>query len=196
MPAAFDGSAAAVAVRSGNPPMRKTLPTLLASALTGACALAVAGTALAADTSATGTTATTPGAKRAQFRQQFFDKIDTNGDGVISRAEYQAWVDSRFEKLDTNGDGSVDANEIASSPATAARVEKRAEGFVKHFDTSGDGKVTKADFEAKEMARFDKMSGGADTLTEDQLRSPRGAFKHRGPAPQSQTSDASNGSGS
>jgi len=173
--------------------MRNTLPTLLASALTGACALAVAGTALAADTSAPGTTA--PGAKRAQFRQQFFNKIDTNGDGVISRAEYQAWVDGRFEKLDTNGDGSVDANEIASSPATAAHVEKRAEGFVKRFDPSGDGKVTKADFEAKEMARFDKMSGGADTLNEDQLRAPRGAFRHRGASQQQQdpTSDVSNG---
>ena len=175
--------------------MRKILPTLLASALFGACALSVAGTALAADPTATGTTAPTPGAKRAQFRQQFFNKIDTNGDGVISRAEYQAWVDGRFDKLDSNGDGSVDANEIASSPATAARVEKRAEGFVKRFDQSGDGKVSKSDFEAKEMARFDKLSGGADTLTEDQLQAPHTAFRHRGAAQQGQAGGASSADG-
>ncbi|HEY0233387.1 MAG TPA: EF-hand domain-containing protein [Dokdonella sp.] len=175
--------------------MRKILPTLLASALFGACALTAAGMAFAADPAATGTTATTPGAKRAQFRQQFFDKIDTNGDGVISRAEYQAWVDSRFDKLDSNRDGSVDANEIASSPATAARVEKRAEGFVKRFDQSGDGKVSKSDFEAKEMARFDKLSGGADTLTEDQLRAQHGAFRHRGAAQQGQAGGASSENG-
>ena len=176
--------------------MRKTLPTLLASALFGACALTVAGTALAADPTATaGTPTPTPGAKRAQFRQQFFDKIDTNGDGVISRAEYQAWVDSRFDKLDGNGDGSVDANEIASSPATAARVERRAEGFVKRYDPSGDGKVTKSDFEAKEMARFDKLSGGGDTLTEDQLQAPHGAFRHRGASRQGQAGDASSTNG-
>jgi len=158
--------------------MRKTLPTLLASALTGACALAVAGTALAADTSATGTTATTPGAKRAQFRQQFFDKIDTNGDGVISRAEYQAWVDSRFAKLDSNGDGTVDANEVATSQAAAERVQKRAEGFVRRYDPSGDGQVSKADFEAKEMQRFDRLSDGTDSITQAQFAAAKSS-RHR-----------------
>lgn len=163
--------------------MRKMLTTLFA-----ACTLAAAGAAIAADPAAT-TTATTRAAKRAEFRQQFFDKLDTNHDGVVSRAEYQAWVDGRFDKLDTNGDGAVDAQEIASSPATAKRVEQRAEGFVKRYDQSGTGKVSKTDFEAKAMAHFDRLSGGADTLTEDQLSAARGAFGHRRGGP-SQSSDA------
>ena len=60
----------------------------------------------------------------AEWRQQFFDKIDTNHDGTISRAEYQAWVDGRFAKLDTNGDGIVDADEVATSPMAAERVRE------------------------------------------------------------------------
>jgi|GEM_PF-1195707 len=172
--------------------MRKTLLSLLAPTLFGACALATVSAAFAADLSATSTTPA-PGARRAQFRQQFFDKLDTNHDGVVSRAEYQAWVDSRFDKLDTNGDGSVDAKEIASSPAAAERVEKRAEGFVKRFDQSGDGKVTRSDFEAKEMARFDKLGGGADSLTEDQLMPARGAFRHRAATQAADSAASTNG---
>ncbi|GAA0710753.1 hypothetical protein [Dokdonella soli] len=154
--------------------MRKIIPTLLASALLGAAALASAADP-AADAGAA------RAAKRAEFQQRLFDKIDTNHDGVISRAEYQTWVDSRFARLDTDGDGSVDAQEIAASPAVAHRVQKRAEGFVKRYDTSGTGKVSKADFEAKEMARFDHLSSGADTLTEQQLAAHHGGSG--GPSP-------------
>ena len=123
-----------------------------------------------------------PGTKQAEWRQHFFDKIDTNHDGVISRAEYQAWIDSRFAKLDSNGDGIVDADEVASSPAAAERVQKRAEGFVRRYDASGSGQVSKADFEAKEMQHFDRLSNGADTVTEDQFAAAR-PFQHRRPAP-------------
>jgi len=160
--------------------MRKLLPTLLATALLGAGALAAASAAVAAD--ANGTAADRAAARDAA-RQRFFDKIDTNHDGVVSRAEYQAWVDARFAKLDPQGTGSVDAAQIAASPAAAARVQKRAEAFVKRYDTSGSGSVSKADFEAREMARFDRLSGGADTLTPDQLAAARhGRHGHGAPA--------------
>lgn len=114
--------------------------------------------------------------KRAEFQQKLFDQIDTNHDGKISRAEYQAWVDGRFDKLDTNHDGVVDATEIANSPATAERVQKRAERFVQHFDTSGSGKVSKADFEAKAMKRFDRLADGSDSVSAEQFTAagPRG----------------------
>ncbi len=160
--------------------MRKILSVRFAPALLTACALATAGAAFAADPTTDGDAATTRAAKRAEFQQRFFDKLDTNHDGIVSRAEYQAWVDGRFAKLDVNGDGSVDANEIAASPATAERVQKRAEGFVKRYDTSGDGQVTKTAYEAKEMARFDRISGGADSLTPDELSAAaHSAFQHR-----------------
>ena len=126
----------------------------------------------------------------AQFEQAFLDKIDTNHDGVISRAEYQAWVDSRFDKLDANHDGRIDADEIAHSPATEQRAEQRAEKFVKHFAPGGDGVVTKSDFEAKSMERFDRASGGADSVTVDQLMPKRGSMHRRGGPAAPATSDA------
>ena len=144
-------------------------------------ALLAASTAGAATPAPTGDAMPAPGAKQAEWRQHFFDKIDTNHDGVISRAEYQAWVDSRFAKLDSNGDGVVDANEVASSQAAAERVQKRADGFVRRYDTTGSGQVSKADFEAKEMQHFDRLSNGADTVTEDQFAAARPSQHRRAP---------------
>jgi hypothetical protein len=168
--------------------MRKIIPTLFALS-----ALMAAATVLAADP--TGDAAPTPrAAKRAEFQQRFFDRIDTNHDGVASRAEYQAWVDGRFDKLDSNGDGRVDAGEVAHSAVAAERVQKRAEGFVKRYDQSGSGTVDKADFEAREMARFDRLGGGADSLTADQLATHGRAHMHRhGPHGNAADADAAGG---
>jgi len=165
--------------------MRKIVPIVFALTAVFAAAAASAADPTAAPSSRA--------EKRAEMRQEFFNKLDTNHDGVISRAEYQAWVDSRFAKLDTNGDGTVDADEVATSQAAMERVQKRAEGFVKRYDASGDGKVSKADFEAKEMQHFDRLSNGADSITEDQLAAARPPFKHRR-VPQATTNSSDSGS--
>ena len=142
-------------------------------------ALVATGAAFAGPGSNTGTTPA-PNAQPGQWRQQFFDKIDANHDGTISRTEYQAWVDSRFAKLDANGDGVVNADEVATSPMAAERAEKHAQGFVRRYDTTGSGEVSRADFEAKEMQRFDRMSNGAGSVTEDQFSAAASRpFKHR-----------------
>ena len=155
--------------------MRKTVLTFLTAS-------AFATFAAAAATPAAGDAA--PGSKRAEWRQQRFEHIDTNRDGAISRAEYQAWIDGRFAKLDANGDGVVNADEVASSPAAAERVQKRAEGFVRRYDASGTGTVSKADFEAREMKRFDRLGNGTDSITEEQFEAAhKRAFRHRHGAP-------------
>lgn len=150
-------------------------PVLLSTLLLASGSL-LAGAAMAgtADTTSDGARHM----RRAAMQQQMFERLDADHNGQVSRTEYKAWVDGRFDKLDANGDGSIDADEIARSPATAERVNRRAEGFVKRYDTSGTGKVTRADFEAKEMARFERLGGGADSVTKDQLAKQRKPHRH------------------
>ncbi|MBA8882946.1 EF-hand domain-containing protein [Dokdonella fugitiva] len=118
-------------------------------------------------------------ARRAEFEQRFLDQVDADHDGMVSRAEYQAWVDRRFAKLDANGDGRVDADEIAASPQATRRAHRRAERLIKHFDTDGSGSISKADYEARQMARFDRLSGGSDSVDAQKLLPRRGDFGRR-----------------
>ena len=151
--------------------MRNLLPLLASASLLGACALANAGAA-STDAPAAGAAAPPAAQQRAAKRQRLFDAIDTDRDGAISRDEYRAWLDRRFAALDGNGDGRVDAGEIANSPAAKARVRKRAERFVRRYDASGSGTISRDAFEAKAMQRFDRLAGGADTLSAEQFAAP------------------------
>ncbi len=95
--------------------MRKT--TLFLAGAT-AFGLALAGTAAAAQQPRHG---------------KFFDKIDINKDGAITREEARAAHARRFERLDANKDGTVSLEEFQ------AIAERR---FARH-DLNGDGRVTR-----------------------------------------------------
>jgi Ca2+-binding EF-hand superfamily protein len=56
-------------------------------------------------------------------------RLDKNGDGKISRDEFDRPGDRRFEQLDTNHDGAVDAEEIK---AQADSVAKKLDEFEKN----------------------------------------------------------------
>jgi len=53
-----------------------------------------------------------------------FGIMDTNKDGSISRAEFDAHKDGMFRKMDTNGDGSISKEEMQA----AMKAHKHAEG--------------------------------------------------------------------
>jgi Ca2+-binding EF-hand superfamily protein len=50
-------------------------------------------------------------AGKQQQMQQRLKEIDTNGDGNISKAEFQAQGDKKFAKMDTNSDGQISPDE-------------------------------------------------------------------------------------
>jgi Ca2+-binding EF-hand superfamily protein len=90
-----------------------------------------------------------------------FRMADTNGDGMISRAEATAAANKRFDMLDLNKDGVLTADEM-SGPG--GRMTMRA-------DTNGDGKVTREEFLAQAATRFERVDANGDgMISQEELR--------------------------
>lgn len=46
---------------------------------------------------------------------KMFEKMDTDGDGVITKAEFVTASEKRFEKMDTDGDGNITEDEVKAA---------------------------------------------------------------------------------
>src|SRR5262249_27695974 len=71
--------------------------------------LLLAGTAIALGLGASALAETGPGAKTPgeRFRTQFFERLDANKDGKITKAEFDAARAAEFKAADKNGDGFI-----------------------------------------------------------------------------------------
>lgn len=60
---------------------------------------------------------------------EWFQKVDANGDGMISKAEFMAKHEERFNESDANKDGQISKEEAAAQKEKWAEKmkEKRAE---------------------------------------------------------------------
>jgi len=67
---------------------------------------------------------------------RWFNRLDTNKDGVISQAEVNARQADRFAKIDANGDGMISLEEYGA----------RGKAHFAKADTDGNGEVTKEEF--------------------------------------------------
>lgn len=119
-----------------------------------------------------------------------FEKLDTNGDGVITQAEINAIGVAKFAEADTNGDGFLDAAELKAQ--MLASIEMRREGREERGgehrgakDGEGNADLREAqnserlDLAVKHMIeRADKNGDGK--LSIDELHKPRAnkMFEH------------------
>jgi Ca2+-binding EF-hand superfamily protein len=90
---------------------------------------------------------------------------DTNGDGLISRAEAAALprIAKHFDEIDANKDGQVSKEELRAfhEQKQAAHAAER----FKSLDADGDGRISKAEAQAKAprlFAHFDQLDANGD----------------------------------
>lgn len=114
------------------------------------------------------------------------EKLDTDGDGSVSKVEMLAGANERFaklvSKLDADGDGTVTVEEREALHAErAAKMEERGHGRKHHRKgfAMPDGPVTVADMQSEHedrvSARFDKMDADGDgLLSAEELSARRG----------------------
>jgi len=102
------------------------------------------------------------GTMQGQFEGKIIKAMDTNGDGVISRAEFDAFHANRFKEMDANGDGKLTPDEI-----TTERNKILKNGQDKRFDAADanhDGMLTREETKKNPMLfrHFDEMDANHD----------------------------------
>jgi Ca2+-binding EF-hand superfamily protein len=138
----------------------------LAAALAAFCAAPLASFAQSNDAPAATATA------HPSLFEHMLKKMDTDGDGRISSAEFQAAAAARFDAIDTQGTGKITAEQIANSKFAKDRDEKIAEHEVQKIGSNGV--ITKDQYLAAAQARFAKLDKNGDGyITADEMPAGR-----------------------
>lgn len=123
---------------------------------------------------------------------RLFDRADKNGDGFVTRVEFNASRAVLFARLDSSGDGAITQAEVDAArkafrerhgntagkpPVTHNKPHKAHRGFLAKIDANGDGRVGGAEFAAAGDRMFAKLdSNGDGQLTKEEM--PR-RHKHK-----------------
>src|ERR1700683_4170909 len=91
-------------------------------------------------------------------------KIDTDGDGTVSKAEWLAYQEKVFMALDKNKTGIIDEKEFLAPSTEMASFATggyarglQTKAMMHKIDTDGDGKVSHDEFIAYQSKVFDMM---------------------------------------
>lgn len=102
-----------------------------------------------------------------------FEKADTNRDGRVTRAEFDAARAARFQEMDRNGDGVVSREDFKRLARFRPEAMKRIDQFIAQGDTNGDARLTLAELRNAPARIFDRLDTDGDGAV-DQAERDRG----------------------
>lgn len=106
---------------------------------------------------------------------------DTNGDGIITRAEAVAAADARFDRLDTNHDGVLSPEEMqAGMPMTRGNAGGGGGGAGGGQGMAAMGPVTRTQYHDRALRPFDRIDTNHDgKLDQAELSAYRDMMRER-----------------
>jgi hypothetical protein len=107
----------------------------------------------------------TGGYARGLHSEKLMHKIDTNGDGMVSKDEWIAYQEKVFAMLDKNKTGTLDAKsfvdpsggELATFATGGYARGLRTRAMMHKIDTDGDGTISHDEYIAYQTKIFDMM---------------------------------------
>lgn len=73
---------------------------------------------------------------------EYLQRMDSDGDGKVSLAEYQAWMGYAFQRMDRDGDDVLTAAELPGGRGRAVSLAAHRQALAAAFnrqDSNGDG---------------------------------------------------------
>ena len=115
---------------------------------------------------------------RGDGRHMFsvLNEMDADGNGMVTRAETEAFNAARAAAIDSNGDGEVTVDELAAF--REAQQQKRMAAHLASMDSDGDGKVSVAELQSASNWRLARLDRDGDGVIEI-----RKSGRHQGPGP-------------
>jgi len=131
------------------------------------------------------------GARRGRF--DLF-QADSNSDGVLTRAEFDANRQSHFARLDADNNGQLTREEMRAGRPARGEGHRGHRGQGRGFgnvDANNDGNITREEFLAGPIARFERMDANRDGVISADERPQRQA-RERGERRERVRRDADN----
>ncbi|MCP3730693.1 hypothetical protein M9978_09660 [Sphingomonas sp. MG17] len=129
----------------------------------------------------------------AGMGERMLARVDTNGDGLISRAESRAAAEARFARIDADSDGAIEAGEGRGFRDGRGRGGGRfgmrggrgMQGMrlAMMADVNKDGAISRAEYDAAAAQRFARMDANKDGKLDRADRPQRMAPPAQAPAP-------------
>lgn len=97
--------------------------------------------------------------------------VEAGPDGSITREQFLARPNAAFDRLDRNNDGVISADERPQRPQRAEGAERRQRP---NIDTDGDGRISRAEFDAAGAAMFQRLDANNDgRVTREEAQAAR-----------------------